>query len=152
MHPVSVLRTRRGQQGAVLWGIPYQACHRAEDGTCQDRGQGKSLDEAGAEPRQRPRARGETGSRWHQANQRPNQEGVRGAGLGNKPHQKVGQMRAACWADDGPVQTTADRAIGRQAVARWPSRSPSVVQTNSVSITWVPVRNASFSPHPRATQ
>ena len=152
MHPVSVLRTRRGQQGAVLWGIPYQACHRAEGGTCQDRGQGKSLDEAGAEPRQRPRARGETGSHWHPANQRPNQEGVRGAGVGNKPHQKVGQMGAACWANDGPVQTTADGAIGRQAVARWPSRSPSVVQTNSISITWVPVRNASFSPHPRATQ
>lgn len=90
---------------------------QAEGGTCQDRGQGKSLDEAEAEPRQRPRARGETGSLWHQANQRPNQEGVWGAGVGDKPQQKVGLMGGACWANDGPVQTTKDGARGRQAVA-----------------------------------
>lgn len=32
MQPVNVLRTRRGQQGAVPWGIPYQACHRQRAG------------------------------------------------------------------------------------------------------------------------
>lgn len=132
--------------GNSLPGLP-----QAEGGTCQDRGQGKSLDEAGAEPRQRPRARGEMGCHWHQANQRPNQEGVWGAGVGDEPHQKVGLMGGTCGANDGPVQT---RQGKRQAGSRtwWPSSSPSVAQTSSVSITWVPVRNASFSPHPRATQ
>lgn len=114
--------------GNSLPGLP-----QAEGRTCQDRGQGKSLDEAGAEPRQRPRARGEMGCHWHQANQRPNQEGVWGAGVGDEPHQKVGLMGGTCGANDGPVQTTADGARGRQAVAHggpgvlpvWPRRAAS---------------------------
>lgn len=72
-----------------MGNFPDQACPRAEGGTCHDRGQGKSLGEAGAKPRwgREPEVtRGATGIR---AVKGPTSESG-DLGVRDKPHQKAG--------------------------------------------------------------
>lgn len=134
-------------------GIPYQADHRQRVGPARiERLKGNPLDEAEAEPRQRRRARGETGSLLASGQSKAKPGGSLGCRGGRQAPAEGRLMGGACWANDGPVQTTKDGARGRQSHMVGPAVLPVWSRQAASASPGVPVSNASFSPHPRATQ